>query len=107
MSVNPGGPIILDLSGWAERGVNEIIQATSAKALDQALGKFLAKDANITINGHHVTKYQWKKQLRGTEADELKATVNFQGAVSAATPKSGLEETVSILACFAPLNFSI
>ncbi|KAJ7145724.1 hypothetical protein C8R44DRAFT_755751 [Mycena epipterygia] len=78
MAVNIALP---SLRIWAEQHLSSIIKATTQTAFDAAFDGFLSKSATVTVNGKHVSRDEYKKQLQGEGFDEAGAEVTFRGAV--------------------------
>lgn len=78
MSVNI---VLPPLRTWAEQHLSSIIKATTQTAFDAAFDGFLSKSATVTVNGKHVSRDEYKKQLQGEGFDEAGAEVTFSGAV--------------------------
>ncbi|KAJ7145736.1 hypothetical protein C8R44DRAFT_755771 [Mycena epipterygia] len=66
---------------WAEQHLSSIIKATTQTAFEAAFDGFLSKSATVTVNGKHVSRDEYKKQLQGEGFDEAGAEVTFSGAV--------------------------
>lgn len=87
----PGpGPVVIlpPLATWAQQRITAILQSTTSEALEAALSNFLTRNANITVNGVHLSRDQWIKQLRNTEALEESASVSYNGSVEVPANKS-------------------
>jgi hypothetical protein len=50
-----------NLISWAERNLTAILQATTQEAVSEAIGRFLAQDARITVNGESVSVADYSK----------------------------------------------
>ncbi|KAJ6615357.1 hypothetical protein B0H10DRAFT_2041069 [Mycena sp. CBHHK59/15] len=80
--------VLPPLKTWAEGHLSSIIKATSATAFDSAFDAFLSKHAKVTVNGKHISRDEYKKQLQGEGFDEAGATVAFSGAVEVPADQS-------------------
>ncbi|CCL99075.1 uncharacterized protein FIBRA_01087 [Fibroporia radiculosa] len=80
MTTNPGGPIILTLTEWAENNISAIYKATTQNAFNSAFNAFVADDAHITVNGHELTREKYRQLLQDQTGLENE-NVTFSGAV--------------------------
>ncbi|KAJ7079639.1 hypothetical protein B0H15DRAFT_501276 [Mycena belliarum] len=77
--------VLPPLKTWAEQHLSSIIKATTQTAFDAAFDAFLSKHATVTVNGKHLSRDAYKKQLQGEGFDEAGAIVTFSGAVEVPT----------------------
>ncbi|KAJ7468719.1 hypothetical protein FB451DRAFT_1560410 [Mycena latifolia] len=80
--------VLPPLRTWAEQHLSSIIKATTQTAFDSAFDAFLSKNATVTVNGKHISRDAYKKQLQGEGFDEAGAIVTFGGAVEVPTDQS-------------------
>lgn len=72
---------IPSLSQWAEQRLTALYKATDEASLEAAYNAFLAADAQITVNGKHLSGDAYKKQLLASKVLETGAQVVYSGAV--------------------------
>ncbi|KAJ7662916.1 hypothetical protein B0H17DRAFT_952936 [Mycena rosella] len=80
--------VLPPLKTWAEQHLSSIIKATTQTMFDSAFDAFLSKNATVTVNGKHISRDEYKKQLQGEGFDEAGATVTFGGAVEVPADQS-------------------
>ncbi|KAJ7619602.1 hypothetical protein FB45DRAFT_840096 [Roridomyces roridus] len=85
MSVNL---VLPTLKNWAQLRLSAIIKATTPSAFDTAFDNFLSTHATLTVNGKHISRDEYKKQLQGEGFREAGASVTFNGAVEIPNDKS-------------------
>ncbi|KAK6977044.1 hypothetical protein R3P38DRAFT_3126281 [Favolaschia claudopus] len=73
--------VLPPLKTWAEQHLSSIIKAPTKPAFDSAFDAFLSKHATITVNGKHISRDEYQKQLQGEGFEEVSADVQFTGAV--------------------------
>ncbi|KAJ6530641.1 hypothetical protein B0H19DRAFT_1191682 [Mycena capillaripes] len=73
--------VLPPLKAWAEQHLSSIIKATTYTALDSAFDAFLSQHAKITLNGKHISRDEYQKELHGAGFDEAGALVQFSGVV--------------------------
>ncbi|KAF7345040.1 hypothetical protein MVEN_01666900 [Mycena venus] len=83
--------VLPPLKTWAEQHLSSIIKATTKTAFDSAFDAFLSKNAKITVNGKHVSRDDYQKQLQGEGFDEAGATVQFSGAVEVPSESNSIK----------------
>ncbi|KIM84098.1 hypothetical protein PILCRDRAFT_397772 [Piloderma croceum F 1598] len=79
--------VLPTLSVWAEGHLSAVLQATTEAEFDSAFDGFVSKHANnITVNGQHLSRDQYKQQLMGESAVNKKSgSVKFNGVVEVST----------------------
>ncbi|GBE87226.1 hypothetical protein SCP_1004730 [Sparassis crispa] len=83
--------VLLSLINWTESLLTAILNATTEATFNEAFDAFLSQDVHITVNGKHVTREQYKKQLsseKWTERTSDPASVAFEGAVEVPADKN-------------------
>ena len=78
--------VLPTLTQWAEDHITAINKATNDKDLSHALD-FLSKNATIVVNGVHISRVEFEKQLQGEKFEEIDATISFLGAVQVPADK--------------------
>jgi hypothetical protein len=96
MSVNI---VLPPLRSWAEQHLSSIIKATTSAAFDAAFDGFLSQNAKITVNGKHVSRDEYKSQLKGQGFDEAGADVTFSGAVEVPSEANSIQVRRSSACC--------
>ncbi|KII89973.1 hypothetical protein PLICRDRAFT_108160 [Plicaturopsis crispa FD-325 SS-3] len=85
MSINI---VLPPLRIWAQERLSAVLKATTQSAFDEAFDNFLSKHVNITVNGVHLSRDQYKKQLQGEEFFANPAGVKYDGVVEVPTDKT-------------------
>jgi hypothetical protein len=81
---------IPSLIAWTESHLKALLEATRPEAVKEAIHKFLANDARITVNGKHVSVDEYS-QFAAEIKNKRSAEVKFDAAVS--VPKDQKEPT--------------
>lgn len=79
MSVNI---VLPTLSAWAASRLAGLLECTTQTAFDAAFDQMFARRVNITVNGKHLSREQYKADLleqSGAAPEESNASVNVQG----------------------------
>lgn len=80
--------VLPSLTNWTEGHLSSILKATTEADFDNAFDAFISKHANITVNGHHFSRDQYRQQLMGESAvNKESASVKFDGIVEVPTDK--------------------
>ena len=78
--------VLPPLKIWAEGHLSSVLKATTQSDFDDAFDAFLSKHVNITVNGQHLSRAQYKQQLLGESAvNKQSADVKFDGVVEVST----------------------
>ena len=80
--------VLLPLSLWTQGHIRAIYQATTQDATQAAIDAFLAKDAQITINGTNISRTDFVNQLKSEKFLEAGAIVTFAGTVEVPSDKN-------------------
>ncbi|KAJ7154459.1 hypothetical protein B0H12DRAFT_1247006 [Mycena haematopus] len=83
--------VLPPLKTWAEQHLSSIIKATSKTAFDSAFDAFVSKKATIVVNGKHISRDEYQKQIQGEGFDEAGATVQFSGAVEVPSESNSIQ----------------
>lgn len=54
---------IPDLDQWVKQHVTAMYKATTREEFQEAFNDFLTKDANITVNSHHMSREKYMNLL--------------------------------------------
>jgi hypothetical protein len=74
--------VLPSLVDWTEGQLSSIIKASNQTDFDEAFDDFFANHVQITVNGSHVSREHYKKQLQSEGAlNQQSATVTFNAAV--------------------------
>ncbi|KZT67890.1 hypothetical protein DAEQUDRAFT_728669 [Daedalea quercina L-15889] len=110
MSLNPVGglgPEIVPLTRWAENSISAIYKAPKQDDFTHAFDAFIAEDAQITVNGKHLSRAQYKELLQGERALEQSASVSFLGAVEVPAHTKELEAVSRNVSAMIPSLMSL
>jgi len=77
--------ILPTLTQWSENHISAIINATKEQDLNNAIDAFLTKNASIVVNGVHISRADFEKQLQIEKFDGAGAAISFVGAVQVPT----------------------
>ena len=94
--------VLPSLSSWTQSHITALYQATSPTTFNEALDAFLAKDAQITVNGVLISRANFAKQIQSEQFDEQAAIVTFAGTVSVSSDK---EQPVDVISLHFHANF--
>lgn len=87
--------VLPTLTAWVEGGLSAILKSTTEEAFDSAFDRFISQHANITVNGQHLSRDNYKQQLLGESAvNKRAAEVKFDGVVEVSTDK---EEPIKVI----------
>lgn len=82
-------PIIRTLSDWTEQRITALYQPTTKQQFQEAFNAFVAKHAEITLNGKKISREHFEEQLWDTQTDKKSASVTYLGTVD--VPKDANE----------------
>jgi len=71
-----------------EGHLSAVLMATTEPEFDNAFDAFLSKHVTITVNGHHISRDNYKKQLQGESTIgslKVSTSVKFDGVVEVPT----------------------
>ncbi|CCL99825.1 uncharacterized protein FIBRA_01849 [Fibroporia radiculosa] len=74
--INPSTPI-----SWTEASIEAIYKATTEASFSDAFDAFFAEQVEITVNGSHVRRSDYKAEIWQRKADQLSAGVTFKDVV--------------------------
>jgi hypothetical protein len=92
------------LTNCAEGHLSAILQVSTQADFDEPFDQFLAKHVHVTVNGSHVSREHFKKQLQSEGAlNQESATVKFDAAIEVPhnqdMPEQVRSRRVSFLCC--------
>ncbi|KAF7795749.1 hypothetical protein EIP86_006916 [Pleurotus ostreatoroseus] len=73
--------VLPTLSNWAEQHITALFKTTDEQTFDELFDNTFLKDAKIIVNGHHLSREQYRKQLLSAKGLEEGAQVAYTGAV--------------------------
>ncbi|KAF9476912.1 hypothetical protein BDN70DRAFT_881838 [Pholiota conissans] len=73
--------LLLPLDQWVQQHLTTIIESTEDVALHTEMNHFMAQHAAITINGAHMSRQEFMKQIKAENAAEMKANITFKDSV--------------------------
>jgi hypothetical protein len=95
----PMSIVLPTLDKWVEGRLSAVLKATTQAAFDEAFDDFLAEHVHVTVNGAHIKREAYKKQLEAEGAlNQEGATVKFDGAVVVPQKKDTPQDVIPCLA---------
>lgn len=95
--INMSSNIVLpSLTKWTQQHLSAIIQATSKSSFAEAFDNFFARECNITVNGVHLSRDQYRQQLElesvSANSGAAFSDLKFDGAVEVPSNKNASVE---------------
>lgn len=75
------GPVVIPLDDWTRDSISAIYNAKTQSDFSSAFDAFIHEEANITVNGKHLSRAQYKALFQDERLLEQFATVSFLGSV--------------------------
>ena len=94
MSVNI---VLPDLPTWVEGGISAIYMAKTEEQFNEAFDHFIAEKVSIRVNGKHMSRDEYKKQLQGEGFLEAGADVTFNGVVEIPNDQANALQVCTVL----------
>ncbi|KAF9476911.1 hypothetical protein BDN70DRAFT_881837 [Pholiota conissans] len=88
------------LTDWVQNHITAIIEAKTTHDLHDAVNRFLNQHAMITVNGAHISRAEFVKQLKAENFAEEKATITFNDSIEVPDSREGESITAGTVGVF-------